>query len=244
MSADAPRDPGTPQAPHAEQVRRPEHHNGQQAEQGPPGQRAEDARPRQREHTPSRAEHNEARHARPPIEQAGAPPEKRDTGYSWPPPRADMNHARALYREEFGSKARADSAGPGSDRGTNVVGDKPGKSPGDTSDLPPTGADLLEMEGKDRSRGDKFRKEVDKDIGDVIDLEKTGVETVKDLMARPSPTGHPEVAVNSSSVFGPDTPQHAAVDPSAVAEMTMVVGVIAFQAGRWIHHKMERLREE
>ena len=194
--------------------------------------------------TPNRADHNEARHARPPIERAGAPPERRDTGYSWPPPQADRDRARALYREDFGGKTTADSAGPGRDRGTNVVGDKPAKSPGDTSGLPPTGADLLEMEDKDESRADKFRKKFYGEFDDVIDSAKDQVETVKDLLERPSPTGHPEVPVNSGPVFGPEIPQHATVDPSSITEMGMVLGVIGFQAGRWIHHKIEALRKE
>lgn len=98
-------------------------------------QREADTGPRHRTpaETPSRAERNEARHARPPIERAAAPPERRDDGYSWPPPQADRDSARALYREDFGTKATADSARHGRDRGINVIGDKPDRSPGDTS---------------------------------------------------------------------------------------------------------------
>lgn len=84
--------------------------------------------------------------------------------------------------------------GPERDRGTNVVGDKPDKSPGDTSDLPPTGADLLEMEGKDESRADKFRNKFYGELEDVIDSTKDQVETVKDLLEGPSPTGHPRLS--------------------------------------------------
>jgi hypothetical protein len=115
----------------------------------------------------------------------------------------------ALYREYLRDITTADLTGPGRERGTNAVGEKDEESPGEASGRPPSGPELLEAEGKDASRGNKFRKEIDKDIGDVIDLENTGLETVKDLMARPSPTGHPEVPVNSGPVFGPDTPQHA-----------------------------------
>jgi hypothetical protein len=193
--------------------------------------------------TPSRSEHNEARHARPPIERAATPPERRDDSYSWPPPQADRDSARALYREDFGSKTTADSTRHGRDRGTSVVGDKPDKSPGDTSGLPPTGADLLEMEDKDESRADKFRKKLYGEFDDVIDSEKDGVETVMDLTQRP-PTGHPEVQVNVGPMFGPEIPQHATVDPSSITELAMVLGVISFQAGRWFHHKIEPARKE
>jgi hypothetical protein len=194
--------------------------------------------------TSGRADHNESRHARPPIERAGAPPESRDTDRSWPPPQADRDRARALYREDFGGKTTADSSGSGHDRGTNVVGDKPDKSPGDTSDLPPTGTDLLETEDKDESRADKFRKKFYGEFDDVIDSAKDQVETVQDLLARPSPSGHPEVPVNSGPVFGPEVLQHGSVDPSSITEMGLVLGVIGFQTGRWIHHKVEALRKE
>jgi hypothetical protein len=216
--------------------------SGRPAEQASPEQRADTDRP-QPKHLPSRAEHNEARHARPPIERAAAPPEGRGADDSWPPPPADRDSARALYREDFGRKTPVEGVARGRDRGINVVGDKPLKSPGDTSDLPPTGADLLEMEDEDESRADKFRKKLYDEFDDVIDSEKDGVATVLDLTVRP-PTGHPEVQVNSGPVFGPEIPQHATVDPGSITELAMVLGVIGFQTGRWIHHKVEEIGKE
>jgi hypothetical protein len=188
----------------------------------------------------SRTEHNEARHARPPIERAKEQRETPDDAYSWPPPQADRDRARALYREDFGVLA---GAGSGRDRGVNTVGDRPDRSPGDTSDLPPTGAELLEAENEEDSRGDRFIRKVEREIGDVIDQAKSQVETVNDLLVRP-PTGHPEVAVNSGPVLGPEAVQHSAVDPSATAELGMVLGVIGFQAVRWLHHKVETWRKD
>lgn len=209
-------------------------------------QREADTGPRHRTpaETPSRAERNEARHARPPIERAAAPPERRDDGYSWPPPQADRDSARALYREDFGTKATADSARHGRDRGINVIGDKPDRSPGDTSDLPPSGADLLEIEDEDESRADKFRGELYREFEDVTDSAKDQAETVQDLLVRPPPAGHPEVAVNSGPAFGPEIPQHATPDAGSITELGLVLGVIGFQAGRWIHHKAETLWKE
>jgi hypothetical protein len=195
--------------------------------------------------TPSRAEHNQARHARPPIERAAAPPERADVVHSWPPPQADRDSARALYREDFGTKTTADSFGLGRDRGTNVVGDKPDKSPGDTSDLPPSGADLLEMEDEDESRFDKLRNEVYREFKEVADSAKDQAETAQDLVLRPPPAGHPEVAVNSRPAFGPEISQHATVDVGSITELSLVLGVVGFQTGRWIHHKVvEALRKE
>jgi hypothetical protein len=194
--------------------------------------------------TLNRADYNQARHARPAIERAAAPPEKQDHANSGPPQRADGDSVRALYGEYLGNSTTIDITGPGRDRGTNVVGEKPDKSPGDTGDLPPKGTDLLETEDKGESRGDKFRKKLNDDIGDVIDLEKDGVETVKNLMERPSPAGHPEMPVNSRPVFGSEIPQHGTVDAGSVAELGLVLGVVGFQAGRWIHHKIETARKE
>ena len=99
---------------------RADHHPGQAELRHETGTGRRDRSPTE---TPSRAEHNEARHARPPIEQVAAPPKRPDDGYSWPPPQADRDSARALYREDFGSKATADNAGRGRDRGINVVGE-------------------------------------------------------------------------------------------------------------------------
>jgi hypothetical protein len=215
------------------------------AEQGnPPHEASPGTRGRASAEAPSRTEHNEARRARPPIERAQEPAERRDTDSSWPPSQADRDSARALYREYRKDRTTTDPTGSGHERGTKSVGEKDNESPGEASGRPPTGPELLKAEGKETSRGDKFQKQVNEDIGDVIDLGNTGVETVKDLMAQPSPTGHPEVLANSHPAFGPETPQHAGVDPSAVAEMTLVLGVIGFQAGRWLHHKIEKPRKE
>jgi hypothetical protein len=48
----------------------------------------------------------------------------------------------------------------GRDQGMNVVGDKPSRSPGDTSNLPPTGEKLLETEDDSASHLEKLRQKI------------------------------------------------------------------------------------
>jgi hypothetical protein len=122
-----------------------------------------------------------------------------------------------------------------------VVGDKPEKSPGDTSDLPPTGEELLEMENEDDSHLDKFQNEFYKEAEDALDSASDLAETVQDFMDRPPPAGHPEIAVNAGPAIGPEVPQHATVDAGSAAEMTIVLAVIGCRAIGWAHHKVDTL---
>jgi hypothetical protein len=170
------------------------------------------------------------------------PPARQDHGDAWPPPKADQDSARALYAQDFGTKATARDASGGRERGTNVVGDKPENSPGDTSDLPPTGEELLEMEGDDKKpRLEKFRDKFFDELEDINDATKEQGETLRSLMDRPPPAGHPEVAVNAGPMIRPEMPQHVTVDVGSAVELAMVAGVIGYQAGRWIEHKVEKL---
>jgi hypothetical protein len=168
-------------------------------------------------------------------------PAQQDQGGTWPPPRADQDHARALYQQDFGEQPAAPSASTGRDRGTNVIGDKPVKSPGDTSDLPPTGEELLKMQDDKKPRLEKLRDKFYEELEDVDDATKEQGETLQNLLERPPPTGHPEVAVNAGPMIGPEIAQHVTVDAGSVAEVALVLGVIGYQTGRWMEHRVEKL---
>jgi hypothetical protein len=146
-----------------------------------------------------------------------------------------------LYKQEFGAQALARSHRGDRDLGANVVGDKPGKSPGDTSDLPPTGEDLLEMEDDTDSRIDNLRSTVFREVGDTTDALKDEVATVHNILERPPP-GHPEVVVNTGPTIGPEVTPHAGVDAGSVAELCMILGVIGCRAAQWFTHKAEATR--
>jgi hypothetical protein len=100
------------------------------------------------------------------------------------------------------------------------------------------------MEDEDESRANKFWNKINDDFDDVTDSAKDEAVTVKDLLVRPPPAGQPEVAVNSGPAFGPEMPQHAIPDAGSITKLGLVLGVIGFQAGRWMHHKAETLWKE
>jgi hypothetical protein len=55
------------------------------------------------------------------------------------------------------------------DLGSNTVGEKEAQSPGDTSDLPPTGEELLESDDKPLPRVERVRGMIDREFGDFSD---------------------------------------------------------------------------
>lgn len=115
--------------------------------------------------------------------QEDAQHRKQDLGDTRWPTQADRDRGHALY-QEFLNDART-----GRDQGTDVVGDKPDRSPGDTSDLPPAGRKLLTMENDDASRSEKLRRNLFEFADNVQDVTDAGIQTVQDIMSRPSPTG-------------------------------------------------------
>jgi hypothetical protein len=149
-----------------------------------------------------------------------------------PPPQADRDRWHAMY-QEFLQDTTA-----GRDQGVNIVGDKPDRSPGDTSDLPPSGEQLLHMEKEEASRFDKFRNELNRDFGDISDVVKQKAETAQQILERPPPIGHPEVAVPAGPQIRPETQAHAIPDVGTVADIGLVLGVVGIQTGRWIRHKL------
>jgi hypothetical protein len=147
-------------------------------------------------------------------------------GDTWPPPQADRDSARALYAEDFGSKhATADR-----DRGTNIVGDKPARSPGDTSDLPPTGAELVETAGEDKPRVEKFSHAFYKGFDDIDDGAKTMVTSAKEFLDQPPPTGHAAVVADTHAHWVPESTPDATPGVGDIAELVLVAGVLADRA--------------
>jgi hypothetical protein len=143
-----------------------------------------------------------------------------------------------LYAEDFGPGHTA----AGRDRGVNVVGEKPAKSPGDTSDLPPTGEQLVEMEDKDAPRREKIRSLVDRDFGDFDDAVSKFTATAEQILEQPPPTGHPGVLVDTHSHWAPESPPNATPSMGGIAELTLVVGVLADHATHWAGRKMDEMK--
>lgn len=168
---------------------------------------------------------------------------ERDQGGTWPPPQADRDRARALYEEDFGGKDKAADPSEGRDRGINVVGDKPRASPGDTSELPPTGKELAEPDEKDATRAEKRRNLFDRDFGDIDDSVKNMVTTVQQIMDQPPPSGHPGVVVDTQPQWGPESVPNAAPDIGNIAELGLVLGVLSSRTFGYVRHKVAEMRE-
>jgi hypothetical protein len=154
---------------------------------------------------------------------------REETLADWPTPeeRAQLHETYLDWRKDVEA---------GRERGTNLIGDKPDRSPDDRSDLPPAGEELLSMEGSEkRSRLDGLRQEWERDevldgLHEEIEQDATTVQNI--LQARP-PEGHPVQVV-------PDVPQISPVNPAGLDAGTMagaglMVGVMLVELGRQLH---------
>jgi hypothetical protein len=198
---------------------------GQHAEAGPAGRhRVHDAR--QHGHQQPAARHDSAQ-----------PPALHDRSDAWPPPRADQDRARALYAQEFGARADAANATSGRERGTNVIGDKPDKSPGDTSDLPPSGGELVETADEDAPHTEKFRHQLYEAMEDIDDTLTDAAPTAQQILDQPPPTGHPGVMVDVPHL-GPEFTPIATPSVVGMVELALVAGVIVERAVHWGRDKM------
>jgi hypothetical protein len=127
--------------------------------------------------------------------------------------------------------------------GENVVGEKPDKPPGDTSDLPPTGEHLVDMEREKLSRFEGLRRESEKEEnldGLHSEVEHDADTIQKWLQGRP-PAGHAEQPVLTSPQIGPEV-HHYEVEAGSLATMGLMLGVLGVEAVRWAHRRLETLR--
>ena len=146
------------------------------------------------------------------------------------PSEADRDRWHTMY-EEF-----LDSNRTGRDQGVNVVGEQPDRSPGDRTGLPPTGQELLEMEPAE-SRAAAFRREFYKpeSIDDIHGTIESDANTVQQFFERPPTGSHADVPASA-----PQIAQHSP-DSATASDLTMAaltVGILVFELGRHIHHKL------
>lgn len=128
----------------------------------------------------------------------------------------------------------------GWDEGTNVVGDKPSRSPGDTSNLPPTGGKLLETEDDDSSSHlEKLRQKIYEEAEDVSDITDEYGGTLGQLFEHPPTEIHTEVP--TAPHYMPSYQEHG-VDGGHLATAGLVVGVLGFELFRAINNKVRAWR--
>lgn len=178
----------------------------------------------------------EARSGAGPLAHPGSDTQQHEryTG-DWPSPeeRARLHDAYLGWRNEITSSGR--------EQGTNVIGEKPGRSPGDRSDLPPTGEQIVEMEDPKASRAERARKEFlsEENLGDAFDATDEWAKTGQDLFTRP-PTGqHIEVPAQGPEITA--VPQ-GEIDPGSAATAGLVLGILGAEFFRWGKHKVEHMR--
>lgn len=169
-------------------------------------------------------------------EDAAPPGEPAD---SWPPPRADQDRARQLYREYLADMA---SPGPrgGRDRGVNEAGPRPDQSPGEISGLPPPGDELTEMESSRKSRFSELCREAEKEenLDGLHDAVQEYTSTVQRWLSARPPGGHAEQpAPTHHPYITPWAPEHG-MEAGDAAGAVLVAGILTAHMARWIDDRL------
>jgi hypothetical protein len=128
------------------------------------------------------------------------------------------------------------------DLGSNTIGEKENRSPGDTSDLPPSGQDLPDMEDKDAPRVQRFANKLFREFGDFADAAKDETDYAHDALTKPMPTGHAETAPPAGHPVVTVFPSHTDPGPGAIVEAALVTGLVMFRTVQAIEHKVRHDR--
>ena len=110
--------------------------------------------------------------------------------------------------------------------GVNVAGDKPDRSPGDTSDLPPSGEQLLALDNDKASRAERMRREGYRQADGVLGIASKWTEVGHDLLARQPPAGYAEVSTRPGISAAP----REGLNPGDTASALLVFSALAAEA--------------
>jgi hypothetical protein len=125
--------------------------------------------------------------------------------------------------------------------GIPVVGERPDKSPGDTSDLPPTGGELLEPDDNKRSRMERLREKAESSevLGDTPDSAQQQCDAVHEILDARHPQGATvQVTSDSPHILSPAADQPGLGD---IAYAGVGLTILCVELGRKIH---DMLRHE
>jgi hypothetical protein len=128
----------------------------------------------------------------------------------------------------------------GHDRGTNLAGPKPERSPGDVSGLPPAGDELAEMESSRKSRFSELLREAEKEenLDNLHDAIEEDASTVQRWLSARPPEGHAEQAVPAHHPYiTAGVPEHG-IEGGDAASALMVAGILTIHLARWIDDKL------
>jgi hypothetical protein len=170
----------------------------------------------------------------PGVDGPGYAAADRDAAVPEEPPAADIDRWHALYKDYL----RENPAGW--DQVVNVARDMPDRSPGDTSDLPLSGPELVTMEPRE-SRAAAFRQEFYQPevIDGIHDTIEQNAGNVAALFERPPTGSHVELPATVPQM---EAQSLYALNATDLTMAGFVVGVMAFELGRWGHNKWESLR--
>jgi hypothetical protein len=129
--------------------------------------------------------------------------------------------------------------------GIPVVGEKPDKSPGDTSDLPPSGEKLMEgAEGDKLSRFERARRTAENQeiLQDVPDAITDHGNAWENALAKMPPEGHSVQVVHDHPVVTNTSADHATVGD--IASTGVMLGIVLFESGRWLANHLGHRKEK
>jgi hypothetical protein len=181
----------------------------------------------------------EARSGTAPLTHAGeaAPQHEQDTG-EWPSPeeRAQLHETYLDWRNKI---ATGPDHGTAEDQRTNLVGNKPDKSPGDRRDLPPTGEELIDMESDSASRFDRLRGHVYKEADDITDVAEKAGNRALQLFDHPPTETHTEVPSGHPEITNPTPPT---VEGGQLVLAGLMVGMLGYELGRTVKNRVDAWR--
>jgi hypothetical protein len=154
------------------------------------------------------------------VSEAGRAAAK-DADVPWPSPE-DREHGRELYQDYLKDFLPEEREWEGIREG-----------------ILPDGEELLSMERDDASRADKARHWLDDEFEHMHDGLEEVAPAAGDLFRHPPP-GHPVVAVPAGPEIALQVPVHAGVDPTGMADLVLVGGIVGTRAGRWLWNKVVR----
>jgi hypothetical protein len=164
---------------------------------------------------------------------------------SWPPPKDDQERVRKLYGEYLADMTRTDREN-GRGQGTNTVGSKPERSPGDVSGLPPAGDELMEMESSKGSRFDELLREAEKEenLDDLHNALEENANTIQKWLSARPPQGHAEQSVPTHLPHViPWVPEHG-IDAGSAASAALVAGILTIHMAHWIDGKLRHGKDD
>jgi hypothetical protein len=129
--------------------------------------------------------------------------------------------------------------------GIPYVGEKPDKSPSDTSDLPPSGKELAEGAEDDKlSRFERVRRaaedqEILRDVPDAITEQGNAWQHA---LAKMPPEGHSVQVVHDHPHHAETTADHATVGD--IASTGVMLGIVLFEGGRWLAGHLGHRKEK